>query len=240
LYPVQSLRHYGDIDLCVRPNDYQQTVLLSREAKIWVDVHSGFSQPDDNEIFARSFLVQAGEAEIRVPAMEDHLRILCLHLLRHGAWKPLWLVDVAIILETSTQNFDWQRFFGPDPRTADWLTCVLLLAHHLLGARLEGTPIAQDKKLPSWLVQCVLRRWGRWFNSDYRNPALTSLWKHRRQPRKLWDDLYFRFDPIRATVETGGSFNAGPRLPYQLAAFLRRAPEISRHLICISSGSKHR
>ncbi|HKE56254.1 MAG TPA: nucleotidyltransferase family protein [Pyrinomonadaceae bacterium] len=234
LYPERGLRHYGDIDLCVCARDFERAVSLGRGTKIWIDFHRGFSQLDgsnEEEIFGRSVLLPIDDVTIRTPSLEDHLRILCLHLLRHGAWQPLWLVDVALILETSTQDFDWQRFFGRNLRRAEWLSAVLLLAHTLLEANLEETPLAlRTKQLPSWLVQSVLRRWGRWFNADYRNPALTSLWKHRGQPRKLFDDLYFRFDPIRATVETGGAFNSIPRLPYQLAAFLRRASEMPRRL----------
>jgi hypothetical protein len=235
LYPEPGLRHYGDIDLCVRARDYERALSLTREMKIWVDLHNGFSHLDgssDEEIFARSVLLRAGSVKVRVPAPEDHLRILCLHLLRHGAWQPLWLVDVALIVETSTGAFDWQLFFGRNPKRADWLSCVLGLAHRLLGAQLATTTVEEKaKRLPSWLVQAVLHRWDHWFNSDYREPALTSLWKHRKDLQKLRDDLYFRFDPIRATVETMGTFNSLPRLPYQLVDFVRRVPEVPRRIV---------
>jgi len=241
LYPEPGLRHYGDIDLCVRARDYERALSLTGEMKIWVDLHNGFSHLDgssDEEIFERSVLMRAGNVQVRVPATEDHLRILCLHLLRHGAWKPLWLVDVALIVETRTQNFDWRRFLGRNPKKANWLTSVLGLAHRLLGANLATTPVEEKaKRLPSWLVQAVLRRWGRWFNSDYRDLAFMSLWKHRQDTGRFLEDLYFRFDPVRATVETGGAFNALPRLPFQLAALLRRAPELPRRVVaCLRDG----
>jgi putative nucleotidyltransferase-like protein len=237
-YPEPGLRHYGDIDLCVRAADYERAAaVLSRAPHIWIDLHEGTAVLDgagDQGLFARSVLVEAGDVHVRVPSAEDHLRVLCLHLLRHGAWKPLWLCDVALMLEGRAADFDWQLFFGRDGKRAGWLACVLALAHRLLGARLEGTPVVVGgAELPRWLVRAVLRRWGRWFNADYRDRALPSLWKHRRDPRKLLDDLYFRFDPVRATVEARGSFNTLPRFPYQLTALLRRAPELPRRLFSL-------
>lgn len=167
-----------------------------------------------------------------VPSPEDHLRILCLHLLRHGGWRPLWLCDVALALESRQANFDWEIFFGNDSKRADWLACVLGLAHRLLGARVIGTPVAERADtLPGWLTRAVLRRWGRWFNSDYRDKAWSSLSSHKSKPMRLFEDIYFRCDPIRATVEMEGGFNNGPRLPYQLAALLRRTPEVMERIL---------
>jgi Uncharacterised nucleotidyltransferase len=238
LYPDPGLRHYGDLDLCVRVRDYARAEeLLEEDATkgIWIDLHQGATALDcetEEELFARSILVPAGETSVRIPSPEDHLRILCLHLLRHGAWRPLWLCDVALALESREANFDWDLFFGNDRKRADWLACVLGLAHRLLGARLEGTPVAlRASTLPSWLPRAVLRRWGRWFNADYRDTARYSFWAHRWQPMRLLEDLYFRCDPIRATVELGGSFTNRPRLPYQLAALLRRAPQVAARML---------
>ena len=238
LYPAPGLRQYGDLDLCVRAQDYRSALELLQQSltsEIWIDLHEGTGPLDyatEAELFDRSILVPVAEISARVPCPEDHLRILCLHLLRHGAWRPLWLCDIALALETRAANFDWQLFFGNDSKRAEWLVCVLGLAHRLLGARVDDTPIAERAaNVPSWLSRAVLRRWGRWFNSDYRNTALPSLWSNKWKPMRLLEDIYFRCDPIRATVEMKGSFNGGPRLPYQIAAFLRRAPEITTQVI---------
>ncbi len=48
----------------------------------------------------RSQLVNLDGVDVRVPGLEDHLGILCLHLLHHGAFRPLWLCDIAAALET--------------------------------------------------------------------------------------------------------------------------------------------
>lgn len=238
LYPDPGLRHYGDLDLCVRTKDFANAVALlagDSTKEIWIDPHQGSAALDyatEAELFERSVMVPAGEVSVRVPAPEDHLRILCLHLLRHGAWRPLWLCDVALALESREAKFDWQVFFGNDSKRADWLACVLGLAHRLLGARVIGTPVAaRADALPGWLPRAVLRRWGRWFNSDYRDQAWSSLLSHKSEPMRLLEDVYFRCDPIRATVEMEGAFSNGPRLPYQLAALLQRTPEIMARIL---------
>lgn len=237
LYPDPGLRQYGDLDLCFRKKDFAHAAALLQVdslKEIWIDLHQGSATLDyapEAELFERSILVPAGNVSVRMPSPEDHLRILCLHLLRHGAWRPLWLCDVALALESREANFDWEMFFGNDSKRADWLACVLGLAHCLLGARVNGTPVAQRAKtLPGWLTRAVLRRWGRWFNSDYRDKAWSSLWSHKLKPMRLLEDIYFRCDPIRATVELEGAFSNRPRLPYQLAALLRRTPEIVSRL----------
>lgn len=245
LYPDPGLRHYGDLDLCVRAKDYSllEALLAGEDTKeIWIDLHQGSATLDyatEADLFARSILVPAGEVSVRVPAPEDHLRILCMHLLRHGAWRPLWLCDVALALESRAANFDWELFFGKNPRRADWLACVLGLAHLLLGARVDGTPVAERARaLPHWLPRAVLRRWGRWFNSDYRDRAWASLWSHKWKPVRLMEDVYFRCDPIRATVEVNGEFSGLPRLPYQLAALFRRTPEFTFRVLKRSAASR--
>jgi hypothetical protein len=236
-YPEAGLRHYGDIDLCVRADQFSaaQELLNTPEGRTaWVDLHCGFSAldtRDEEELYARSRLVPMGETNVRVLSEEDHLRVLCLHLLRHGAWRPLWLCDVGVALETRSENFDWQLFMGDDRREADWLACVIGLAHQLLGANVDDTPVAERaKNLPRWLIHAVLRRWDWWFDSEYRDQAVPSLLSHMRDPAKFLMDIYFRCDPIRATVELKGRFNAIPRLPYQLAAVLKRSPEFPRHV----------
>lgn len=51
--------------------------------------------------------------QVRVPSVEDHLRILCVHMLRSGARRPTWLCDVAEIL--SPQSNVQGPTSDPDP-----------------------------------------------------------------------------------------------------------------------------
>lgn len=238
MYPDQGLRHYGDLDLCVRTNQFTQAkTLLEREVtkEIWIDLHQGTAALDyapETEIFERSVVVSVDAVSVRIPSPEDHLRILCFHLLRHGAWRPLWLCDVALALESRPTNFNWAIFLGDDAKRADWLACVLGLAHQLLGAAIADTPVAaRANQLPEWLTRAVLRRWGRWFNSDYRDEALPSFAAHKSNLPRLLEDIYFRCDPIRATVETNAKFSNSSRLPYQLLALLRGTSQVVSRVI---------
>ncbi|MGH9881281.1 MAG: nucleotidyltransferase family protein [Pyrinomonadaceae bacterium] len=245
-YPKPALRHYGDLDVCVRPGQFELAtqVLRASAANVWVDLHRGFATLDhenEDSLFERASTVSADGIPVRVPSEEDHLRILCLHLLRHGAWRPLWLCDVALALESGKKDFEWARFFGHDARRKEWLSCVIGLARELVFARIDhDTADGRTERVPRWLVRNVLRRWSRWFNADYRDRGLRSLLHHRFEPARALEDLYFRFDPLRATVEMNGAFNRLPRLPYQLAAFVGRFPEIPAqvtNLLYASAGS---
>src|SRR5713226_6695336 len=212
-YPDRGLRPYGDIDTCVRPDQFakaeQALKCLESIDGHYVDLHSGFAKlelatgprlnlfsesrrplrlggktgcqetyrrdaeraevsqrkpfsrqqafrvptlvgsfsvrksPTEvrtlngalwDELFERSRLVSLGEEKVRVLCDEDHLRILCLHLLRSGAWRPLWLCDVAVALESRASDFDWDLCLGSDPKIADWVACTIGVAHQLLGA----------------------------------------------------------------------------------------------------------
>src|SRR5205807_1179327 len=75
-----------------------------------VDLHEGMPDLPDrswDEVYRRSRLVRLRNSDVRILGAEDHLRLTCFHLLRHGAWCPLWLCDVVVILESLPPGFDW-------------------------------------------------------------------------------------------------------------------------------------
>lgn len=228
-YAEASLRPYGDIDLLVRPEQHAlaEAVLKSSEAQRYdLDLthrdFAGFDGHDVNEIYARSQLVPLGQSSIRVLAAEDHLRLLCAHLLRHGAWRPLWLCDVAAALESRPAGFDWDCCRHGNRRQAEWITAVVGLAHQLLGARVEDTPLWEPAThLPSWLVPAALRQWENAFYAKH--PLLQPIWASLRRPRSLPQALRSRWpDPIEATAVTGAPFNELPRLIFQLRLCIQR------------------
>lgn len=238
-YAEPYLRPLGDIDLCVRPEQYTAMLaaLNSPAGQTYglnmyidtgrVDPHQGFSKLDDRdaeELYARTRLVQLGETEVRVLSPEDHLRILCVHLLRHGAWRPLWLCDVAAALEARPADFDWQLCLGRNPRRADWVACALGLAHQLLGARVDDTPIAERaQRLPRWLAPHVLRLWG----EVHRDRVHMRI--YARDPLGAVKELRYHWpDPIEATINVRGALNDWPRLPLQLGEFLTRVARFAR------------
>ena len=104
LYPEHGLRPYGDIDLCVRLEQYASAVaaLAAPTAdKVAVDLHGGLQQlhrPSLDDVYERSQLVPLSDVDVRVLGPEDHLRYMCIHMLQHGAHRALWLCDIAVML----------------------------------------------------------------------------------------------------------------------------------------------
>jgi len=232
LYPDTSLRPYGDIDLYVRPGQYQSATraLASAEGKRFVvDLHDRFDSSDGSSIddlYQRSQLVSLGDARVRVPSHEDHLRILCLHFLRHGAFRPLWLCDIAVAVETRAADFDWKICLGKNARRADWIACSIGLAHRLLGANIDDTPVAnRAKTLPVWLISNVLKQWETPYSMSQPPVSYAApMSKYLRDPRGLLADLRRRWpNAIEATVYTGGPFNELPRWPFQIGECIIRA-----------------
>lgn len=231
-YPEQGLRPAGDIDLCVPPSRYRRAkdVLASAEGRrFWVDLHEGFGTLGGaraEELFERSRVLEFGGSRVRVLCEEDHLRLLCFHMLRHGAWRPLWLCDVAAAVETRGGGFEWGRVLGKNRRRANWVLSALGLARKLLAAEVEGTPAeGASSRVPRWLIESVLERWARPFATEqgvlrHRAPMRAYL----RRPRGLLKDLRNRWPgPVEATIAAGGRFDALPRWPFQLAHSLARA-----------------
>ena len=234
-YAESGLRQYCDIDLCVLPNHFAAATaaLKSLEDKVdSVDLHLGFDKFYDwqaEDIFARSQLVRLDDVEVRVLSAEDDMRFLCLHLLRHGAVRPLWLCDIAVLLETRSNDFDWDLCLGQSPQQADWVACTLGLAHQLLGVDIEGTPVAsRAKKLPRWLVPAVLKEWGTPFHS------LGQIAIYLRHPASMFSGLLRELprhwpNPIEATVTLKGPFNELPRLPFQVGHVFSRTAALIHH-----------
>ena len=91
LYSEPGLRPYGDFDLYVRPEEYAaaEAALRGPNAPACsTDLHRGAAELDDrsfDELYRRSQCVPLGDTHVRIFGPEDHLRLLCLHMLRHGA-----------------------------------------------------------------------------------------------------------------------------------------------------------
>jgi hypothetical protein len=230
LYPEVGLRPYGDLDLCVAPEMYPAARLTLKEESDKmhnVDLHRGFKTLDDrswDELWSRSHLVKLGDLDVRVLSPEDHLRVLCFHFLREGAWRPLWLCDIAVGIEMRPADFDWGLFSGMADRAQKWFSCAIALAHQLLGADMDGVPEAiRDTRLPSWLLPSVLKAWEvRTMSQRHKTPTNTA-WRNPNQALKL---KYLRShwpNPIEATIGVKGPFNEMPRLPFQVGNCAVRA-----------------
>lgn len=226
LYPEPGLRPYGDIDLCVRPDQFQSasSVLDTQEGReCWVDLHKGLGRLDErhwDEFFGRSQPVNLDDVKVRVLGDEDQLHVSCVHLLDHGAWRPIWLCDVATLVESITEKFDWDRCLGNDKRRARWVVSAIGLARQLLDARIEHCPaIVRDTLLPGWLVPNVLKQWERPCIKDHTPPEL--IMKSLRRPGRVPKALVNRWpDPIGSTIRLKGEFNELPRLPFQICDYV--------------------
>jgi len=226
LYPGPGLRSSTDIDLCVRRQ--QRSMAADRLSDLvaqgcWLDLHTEFRPLDRTveELYLHSQLVPLGEAEIRVLGPEDQLRLLCLHMLYHGVFRPVWLCDLGLALESLPSDFDWDYFLSGKNRNSDGVLCALGLAHHLLGARLpENSPsVLRNRGLPDWLVPSVLEQWGKMEHYMYSLPMAF----HLRHPKGLFKALRLRWpNPIQATARVGGPFNELPRLLFQVAECFQR------------------
>src|SRR5215210_4851801 len=98
LYAQPELRPYGDIDVCVAPEQLGAARAAIAEAAptVHVDLQGGLSVnqrvlpdlPSFEEAHARAVQVRLEDVDVPIVAPEDHLALLCVHLLSHGGWRP--------------------------------------------------------------------------------------------------------------------------------------------------------
>jgi hypothetical protein len=224
LYPEPGLRTSGDVDLCVPPDRVETAAAALSAAPLpcAVDLHRAVPDLPDrpwDEVFRRSRLTALGEVAVRVLGPEDQLRLLCLHLVRHGIARPLWLCDVGACLESLPADFDWDYCMWGRTHLSRWAVCVLGLAGRLLDGR---TPVATAGRFPPWVERAVLWCWGvgsgRSLRHYLRHPAevVRRLCYHGISPNH-------GSTPIKAALQLGlGPTRRMPLLLVQLAAFARR------------------
>src|SRR6266404_3544912 len=237
LYPDVGLRPYGDLDLCVESKQYhaaRRALDQDRHKSYQVDLHRSFETLDHKsweELYSRSRLVKLSDVEVRVLCPEDHLRVLCFHFLREGAWRPLWLCDIAVALETRPADFDWNLFTDKNDRRRDWFGCAIALASLLLSASLAGVPASiRVKQLPSWFLPSVLREWEIRSMSRRHTTPMSAAWRAPAQTLKLRSLSSHWPNPIEATIGVNGPFNEMPRLPFQIGNCAVRTIAFLRHL----------
>jgi hypothetical protein len=232
MYPERALRPNGDIDLCVKPQLFKaaEVALAQPEASdCWVDLHKSFEELGDRtfeELFSRSRVIDLEGVGIRVLSAEDHLALLAIHLLKHGAWRPLWLCDIGAAIESLPADFDWDCCLGSNRKQANWVVCAIGLANCLLSANIDHVSFeSKAKPQPAWLVSNILNQWSRVFPSDHLPIMPPPLMVNNlRSPRALMNAIRQRWpDPVTATFNLRGRFDEFPRLPYQVGDFLLKA-----------------
>jgi hypothetical protein len=171
-------------------------------------------------------LIGLDNVGIRVLSDEDHLALMAIHLLKHGAWRPLWLCDIGAAMESLPAGFDWDRCLGTNKKRANWVACAIGLANRLLGADIGAMPFERrPKDLPAWLLSNILIQWSRLFPADHLPITPPPLMLNNLgSPRALLDGMRQRWpDPVTATFNLRGRFDDFPRLPYQVGDFLLKA-----------------
>lgn len=231
LYPDPALRPYVDIDLVVRPEqlDAARAAVPRLVAEERVDIINHWPEirwQGLDRLFAGSRIRRLGHVPVRVPSEGDTLRIVAVHAIRHGAWRPRWLCDVAAAVEAAGPGFDWEAALGTASVQADWVTAAIALARDLLGARLDGVPLAVARRTaPRWLVRTVLGHWSRPWPGERTMEPFPGF----RRPRAAVEALRKHWpDPLQARVNLGAALGTRPHLPYQVADAARRTLEYMR------------
>ena len=244
-YSARYLRAYGDFDLCAPPGRYElarATLLRLTPTRhpegdigdifvdcgpdlgvCTIDLHENFGvaayMPPVETLHARSTAAKAGSADVRLLALEDHLRFVIMHWLAHGAWRPSGLCDVAAMVEALPADFDWPLCLGDD-QFAGWVCATIMLAHRLLGCRLDTTPPRVRVDPGAWFERAVLREWEAPYPGRFRSAAASQLAKH---PGEFIHWLRVRWPtPVEALIEGRLPVNSPSRLPRQAAFFARR------------------
>jgi len=231
LYPESGLRPSGDIDLWIDPAQRAQAgEVLKRVAsgRQPVDLdHDQFRRFENRsfaDFYASCETAHLGSTPIKVLQREDQTRTLCLHFLKHGGWRSIWLCDIAVLLESSNTTFSWDLCLGRNARRARWIGCTIALTRDLLGARIPpGAPRCVTSNPPGWFTRTILREW-----SNPSAPNATSLAlmipELKSRPWKLKSTMLGRWrNPIQATVDCDRAFDVLPRWPYQFWDGISRA-----------------
>lgn len=230
-YPDSALRPVGDFDLYVASEQREAAeAVLSRPENqdYWVDLDhdelTRFEARSFQDLYKRSMTVKLGDTQVRVLGPEDQLRTLCLHFIKHGGWRPVWLCDIAAILESRHPEFDWERCLPRDMRYRQWVLCTLSLAHSILHAELGDAPVPTEA--PNWITTAVLKQWNE-LPSSFLLPIRSDVRKHWRAPGQLLAHLAQRWpNPIQATVDEEAEFDDSSRLPFQIRHCLARGIKV--------------
>jgi len=191
-----------------------------------IELHSAFNELADRspeDLLTRVRSVSLNGAEVRIFGPEDHLRLVALHALEHGLARPVWLCDVAVLLESLPVDFDWSQASAGDPWLSRGFRCALGLARELLEVELAAAAVPRewgDATLPSWLAPAALSALGvRSHYMDVPDPSALLM-----KPVPLFQAARLRWaNPIEVTFRRRASWDRGLRLPHQAVDFLARS-----------------
>ena len=226
LYGRPGLRPVGDVDLLVRREDldHARGVLAGFEGGAEVDLQADLSRylPDRSieDLLASAIPIDVPGGTVRVLAPSDHLRLVCLHQLHHGSWRPLWLCDVAVLVEGLPRDFRWSDCLRGSRHLGEGVLALVELARRWLGARPSVEPPPSEP--PEWFERAILRAWRRGYRPTPERLQGLSLTRLPGALRARWPD------PLSSTLHLDAPFHGVPRFPIQVAELVRRG---SRHAV---------
>lgn len=231
LYPKPFERQFSDVDLAFDPREFSraQEFLSRQKFPLAIDLHAGLRHLDTVSyplLFERAVFKKCGDANVRIPAEEDHLRVLAVHWLNDGGAPRDRLRDVFYAVAARGPDFSWEKCLDAvDSKRRRWIICAIGLAHRYLDLPIEDLPFRNElNDIPAWLIRTVESEWA----SGVRLKPLTQCRHDRKQ---LWQQIKKRIPPnaLQATIETEGDFDSYPRFYYQtLDIFKRLAPWLKR------------
>ena len=128
--------------------------------------------------------------------MEDHLRLSCRHLARHGANTRRMLEDVAAILNSLPDDFDWDECLRGDEADTRWVLTIVGLAVQFLFAEVKDPTIRARATCPDLLLKIVPAIW----DAGRDRRTLSYYFQH---PGEGWIALRYRWlNPVRAAFHT--------------------------------------
>jgi len=231
-YPDSVPRLSIDIDFAVAAADHEAALGVCRSLAadgLAIDLHNELRHLDTvawSDLFDNSRLIHLDAGTIRVLRPEDHLRVLCVHWLTDGGTNKARLWDIYYLIANREADFDWDRFLAPvSERRQRWLLCTVGLAQRYLGLDLDDAPIKdQVGDLPGWLIKTVEREWA---TETKAQPLETVIYDRKKLVKQIWKRMHP--NPIWATVQMEGSFDAKTRFFYKIGnTFKRIMPSISR------------
>ncbi len=198
LYPEAGLRPLDRVEVLLDGVDLPRAEQVLQRAELRIDYRPMGAAPFTS-LLERSRVHEA--LQVRALGAEDELR---LALLRLNATEPLWLCDVAVLLERGPQALDAERVLAGSA----WNATAVQLARDVLGARVPAALVAAvPRQRPArWIEHSLLMRWG--------HPASTldkPAFAYVRQP-KLWATVLLDRlpDPIQVNASAKVSPQCGP------------------------------
>lgn len=233
-YPAEHVRPFGDFDLVLRPAERSAALavlarvggggdptsgafrIVNDGACAVIDLHDDLPASYDltpDRLFMRAVPLPLGEqGRLLMPRPEDHLRLVAMHMLRHGGWRPVWLADVAALVEAAGPEFDWQDALGRTPIARAWTATAIGLARRLLGC--QPPPGAPIEEPPDWVVRTVLGEWVDPRASRFLSPpAEWSIDFLSRRLKSYW------VNPIAAAIARGAPPSTRTPLLHQASYF---------------------